>query len=356
MRDVKRLNYFNHQFLIETDFRDEQDYHIEMRRRHNRFMHGWGIAEGLRVERNGERELTISPGMALDSEGREIVLVHPTTLVVEAPHGTGHVYAVLNYDEEKAGEQNSRGVTGFTRTKELAVASIVQHHPEPDGNVIALARIHLDDAGRISSIDYSVRHEAGFRLEPGVIRTELLADHSVTRVKLAEEVTVHTGWTRSVFKPVALSDKPQFRIGPTEARADDRGAEGTMSIPSPPGANRVTGFRITGEWNDGEIRFALFRAGWIPDLQQHERHLLLEDTLKRKLPYRKRKDLEREINPFEEEYNVRMGEDFGKLDLEYDALAVWIEATAAASISLIAVRFEYHLGGREHRRLRRGEL
>ena len=31
---IKRLNYFNHQFLEEQDFREEQQYQIEMRRRH----------------------------------------------------------------------------------------------------------------------------------------------------------------------------------------------------------------------------------------------------------------------------------------------------------------------------------
>jgi len=356
MTDVKRLNYFNHQFLVDTDFREEQEYHIQMRRRHNRYLHGWGVAEGLLVERSTERELTITPGMALDRDGREIVLTEARTLAVAPREHAGHVYVVVTYEEEHAAQQETTGVSGFTRTRELAVLSIVPHRPPEDGLAIGLARVNLDDAGRIVSIDFSIRHEVRFRLEPGIIRTEFLADHSVTHAKLSEEVLVHTGWVRNVFKPFAVVDKPPFRIGPTEARADEQGAAGTMGIAAPPGANRITGFRIAGEWNDGEIKFSLFRAGWIPDKQQHERKLLLDDILKRTGPSRKREGRDREVNPFEEEYNVRESEEFGKLDLEYDALALLVEATAGASISLIAVRFEYHLTGREHRRLRKGQV
>ena len=46
MTNIKRLNYFDAQFLGETDFTDEQTYHLEMRRRHNRLLHSWGVADG----------------------------------------------------------------------------------------------------------------------------------------------------------------------------------------------------------------------------------------------------------------------------------------------------------------------
>ena len=48
----KRLRYFNGQFLQQEDFADEQTYHLDRQRRHNRDLHTPGIAEGLegRVE------------------------------------------------------------------------------------------------------------------------------------------------------------------------------------------------------------------------------------------------------------------------------------------------------------------
>src|SRR5215472_4302522 len=97
MPEVKRLNYFNHQFLVDTDFRDEQNYHIEMRRRHNHYMHGWGVAEGMLVERDGERQILVTPGMAIDGEGREIVLLEAKTLTIAPLEKAGHIYVVASY-------------------------------------------------------------------------------------------------------------------------------------------------------------------------------------------------------------------------------------------------------------------
>src|SRR5438067_6765488 len=75
MADVpKRPNYFQSQFLVVRDFEDEQAYHREMLRRHNRYMHEWGVVrDGLQVGKGTDR-LSISPGSAIDSLGREIVL------------------------------------------------------------------------------------------------------------------------------------------------------------------------------------------------------------------------------------------------------------------------------------------
>src|ERR1044072_7182975 len=72
----KRPNYFQAQFLIVRDFEDEQAYHEEMLRRHNRNLHEWGVVrDGLQVSKTGDgKNLAISPGSAIDSLGREIVL------------------------------------------------------------------------------------------------------------------------------------------------------------------------------------------------------------------------------------------------------------------------------------------
>src|SRR5580658_6514977 len=71
---LKRPNYFPYQFLREQDFKDEQEYHIEARRRHNKQFHSWGVVEGLEVKEHGEHEILIQPGHAVDKAGREIVL------------------------------------------------------------------------------------------------------------------------------------------------------------------------------------------------------------------------------------------------------------------------------------------
>src|SRR5580692_59734 len=80
--DIERLNYYEGEFLGAIDFQDEQEYHRDMRRRHNIGQHTWGIVTGLELAQapngnmdgaNTEVDVYLQPGMAVDGFGREIV-------------------------------------------------------------------------------------------------------------------------------------------------------------------------------------------------------------------------------------------------------------------------------------------
>ena len=47
MAEVKRMRYFDGLFLKQEEFNLEQNYHIRMRRLHNRHLHTQGIVWGL---------------------------------------------------------------------------------------------------------------------------------------------------------------------------------------------------------------------------------------------------------------------------------------------------------------------
>ena len=79
MTEIKRPNYFTAQFLVEKDFTDEQAYHLTSRRRHNRVSHTSGVADGLAVTLVSGNQVQVAPGMAIDQDGREIVLDDPVT-------------------------------------------------------------------------------------------------------------------------------------------------------------------------------------------------------------------------------------------------------------------------------------
>src|SRR5262249_38258813 len=116
---VQRLNYFHYQFLQEQDFKDEQSYHVAMRRRHNSEFHTWGRVRGLDVSFvAGERKVTISPGTAVDSLGREIVV--ESNLEVDLQSHPGEtVYVTIAYKEENTDPSTQPGVAGTpTRTTE----------------------------------------------------------------------------------------------------------------------------------------------------------------------------------------------------------------------------------------------
>src|SRR5256885_15809770 len=69
-----RVNYFDRQFIRVAELRDEQAYHVEMRRRHNLSHHSWGIVLGLQVLPQDDGRPAVRPGMAVDGYGRELLL------------------------------------------------------------------------------------------------------------------------------------------------------------------------------------------------------------------------------------------------------------------------------------------
>ncbi len=79
--DIKRLNFYERQFLRTQDFQDEQAYHIEMRRRHLIAQHTWGIVVGLGIIQDTTSKVwSVQPGMAVDGFGREIIVFDPEPL------------------------------------------------------------------------------------------------------------------------------------------------------------------------------------------------------------------------------------------------------------------------------------
>jgi len=97
---LKRVNYFSGQLLTEAEFRLEQEYHLELRRRHNRCLHGWGVVCGLEVG-VGQGEITVTPGFALDCQGEEIVSPAPTVLCAPTERPVTEILYVLIHPSEE---------------------------------------------------------------------------------------------------------------------------------------------------------------------------------------------------------------------------------------------------------------
>jgi hypothetical protein len=337
IRSSRRPHYFTGELLKEDDFRSEQAYHIEMRRRLTSVLHEWGIAGGLLVTREGDRKVSVSPGLAIDALGREIVL-HATEVVEVSEYGPNAVvYLTLSYDEgfEAHDRYPSGNEEHFVSTTEYAVFG---HHtgapPKSEHHPVVLAAVHLDSKGIIKTVDLSVRKDASARLAPGAVRTEALADASVTERKLDAalcallESRVH-GWVRLPFKPSEFIEpgklsEGRFTIGATETFCDGRGAKGTLGIPVPAGATRIKHFRVAGKKCDGSISLELFRCGWDAQKQEHERMSLLRTTVTG--------------TPFNKTFPV--GHD---LHVEDHTLALYLAASAETFISLVAAEFEWGL-------------
>lgn len=81
---VERTQFFNGERLFASDLQGLEAFSREMRWLHNQSLHQPGIGSGFAVTGNiGDRQVTVSPGYALDSQGREIILTE--TLIQPIP-------------------------------------------------------------------------------------------------------------------------------------------------------------------------------------------------------------------------------------------------------------------------------
>lgn len=185
MADIQRPNYFTSQFLIEEDFNEQQAYHRDMRLRHNRSLHEWGVVEGLEVSKTGEKQITVSEGMAIDKEGREIVILPdsplPDTISLEGLDLNTTTELTIIYREIPEKPYKIGGETKYTRITErpkfvIYGANTNQDNLQDgnldlktdnapnDGTVIQLAKVTLDGSGNVSTVDTSIRKLASAKL------------------------------------------------------------------------------------------------------------------------------------------------------------------------------------------------
>ncbi|PWT83696.1 MAG: hypothetical protein C5B57_06415 [Blastocatellia bacterium] len=325
----RRPSYFRGQLLDETDFRLEQDYHRNAWHRHHTTFHSWGVIDGLTATLHQDTKVSVAPGTAIDSLGREIHLDEVANLDLAGFSAGETVYLTLSYEEEPGEPRPSeQGEASAARVLEYSVLSASR--TPGAGGAVTLARITLNAAGS-EAVSYDDTPYASSLVGAGRIGYREL------------ERGLRSGWVRMPFKPFPLEDKKPFRIGPTEARSTDEGAAGSMAIPVPPGATRVQRFRIAGEKNEGAIKVEFFRCGWNPIENDHEKSNILLLEFDPKSPT---------VSQVEYSSSSRIPGAFkvtapleGEIDAQYHALSVVITVTKKTSISLIAVEFGYPGGG-----------
>jgi len=184
-KPLDRLNYFNGQRLEASDLKTEQDYHIRVRRWLNKSLYSSGIARGLEVRAvTGEPAVMVSPGLALDAQGREIILWEEQKIKIssEARPRPGNteaevegLYLTIRYSEEvtaveKDGCEAVGGTTredhpawgGPTRVRARAIFEQRDFLPPETSGEVMLALVELDkDCKIVQKIDASVRRYVG---------------------------------------------------------------------------------------------------------------------------------------------------------------------------------------------------
>src|SRR5262245_57465354 len=76
--DLERVHFFARQRLGADDLTQDQRYFRAKARRHNRFLHGWGVVCGAEVTSTGKDwTVAVSAGYVLSPEGDEVLIDCP---------------------------------------------------------------------------------------------------------------------------------------------------------------------------------------------------------------------------------------------------------------------------------------
>lgn len=104
---ASRVNYFERQFIRLAELRDEQAYHVQLRRRHNLSHHSWGIVLGLEIVREQDGRPAVRPGLAVDGYGRELLLVDRRVVGRDVfdRYGTSRLDVWLEYELDLADDR-----------------------------------------------------------------------------------------------------------------------------------------------------------------------------------------------------------------------------------------------------------
>jgi hypothetical protein len=146
---LRRLHPFEGLCLTAQDMVDEQAYHRQNLHRHNLFLHGHGIVQGLQVELNQKRKkytAVVQAGFGITRMGQGVRLSEPVAVPLEVPKKDGE-YMLWLFHVESPDESDMRPVfdssdTRPSRTRESCAPRL---HPgdEDQADAVALCRINV---------------------------------------------------------------------------------------------------------------------------------------------------------------------------------------------------------------------
>jgi hypothetical protein len=134
---LRRPRYVEGKLLSAEDFRAEQKYQLERQWQHNRMLHGYGVVVGLEVgveETDKGWQVIVSPGMALDGWGREIVVTEP--LSANLPGDRHDLTVYLKYVETEQ-EDSERGTATARDGTRLIESADLTYEPTGGGRATA---------------------------------------------------------------------------------------------------------------------------------------------------------------------------------------------------------------------------
>lgn len=150
---VSRVNYFDGEALLRSDFDAEQLYHKGARERLSAGVFRAGVVSGLDVtwDARTPTQVTVRAGMALDCNGREIVLLADEAVPLVSLSDGKQNFLTMSYRELLAVAPETPA-TEFKRIEECPYFDCTQNY-DPEGPAVLLAVIEAQ-GGNIQSVRY----------------------------------------------------------------------------------------------------------------------------------------------------------------------------------------------------------
>jgi hypothetical protein len=158
-KEFKRMRYFDGLFLKAEDYSLDKEHQRRLQRLHNRYLHTWGIVQGLEVKAvtDSQMEVVVSEGVALDmgevedlqtgtkeSISREILIYagHPDNpLDLSEYSAAENIYITVSYEETQADRDMEKGQGEEIHIWERGRISHSKTKPHDPKQNIVLARV-----------------------------------------------------------------------------------------------------------------------------------------------------------------------------------------------------------------------
>jgi len=223
---LKRVNPFMGLMIDAQTWGDSHDYHRYADYAHALAMHGWGIVSGLEVDpaEPADRSVWIRPGVAVDPEGRIIIVAQPFRYQITT-QDDGMIYLVLMFREIPTEPALSVEDGSEKPSRLLEAYAIYERDRLPDQAHVELARILLSTgkknikeasdatAPRADEIDTRYREQAGIRPGPrttvGVWKPHELTGDSTLANHLAGPTLLLSALSSGVDWRLRRRDQPE---------------------------------------------------------------------------------------------------------------------------------------------------
>ncbi|ADP85026.1 tail fiber domain-containing protein [Pseudofrankia inefficax] len=211
---LKRVRFFDGQYLIDQDFIDEQRYHLDREHRAARSIGLVGVVDGLAVTVDAAHpyQVTVSPGAAVDEVGRHLLLTTPVTLALPTDRFSGAAAELRLFYRENPTDVAPTGGASQRRFDETPVVAAIaggavavappDAPPHWDSDGVLLGRISVSARGDVVIDPAAPAPRAGLD-PPGPFRGSVgvLGDLTVgtpAPADAADTADAAAGWERTI--------------------------------------------------------------------------------------------------------------------------------------------------------------